>query len=1084
MGSPSAERWLRIEALMDGALDLPESEREAFLRTACGNDDDLLTEVRALIEAGEHPRILAGESAIAMAADLVGRIAQTSSSTPAQQRVGPFRLIAELGQGGMGTVYLAEREEHFAQRVAVKVIRRGLHLDADFVRRFVDERQMLASLDHPGIARVLDGGVTDDGLPWFAMELVDGEPVDRFADGRRLSIDGRLELFCAIADAVNYAHQRGIVHRDLKPTNILVRADGSVKLLDFGVAKLLAPDDGAERLTRTGARLLTPEFASPEQIRGNDVTPASDVYSLGVLLYELLTGCRPYRVTGRSAHDVERAVLEQDPPLPSIAARDEPASPNSSILAAAERAHARRTTPEALAARVRGRLDAVVLHALAKAPGDRYATADAFADDVRRTLQGESVVARPPRGSRRQWPVIAAAVIVAAAALGVWALSRSRASGGAVADRASPVLAVGLITDYRQPGTTGVARSLADLLATNLARVPAIRTVSTAHLYELMAQRGRTDTTDAGAYSAAARRAGATAMVDGSLYTADNGTLRLDLRWVDLSSGQVRLAKTITGHSLFALVDSGTAGIASELGARNPGGSVADVTSTSEVAYRFYEEGLRAYYRGDGRTARRLFETAVAEDSSFAMAFYYLAYTTSNPVDSRGHLDRALRLAGRLGDRERLFIEAAYLYTFADPRAVAKADTLASRYPHEPTGQLLSAQARLASGDLAGALGIVRALSAADSGIQRDTSARCSVCEARAIYASALLVADSLPAAERALRHWTVLEPNRAGTWASLSGLLEVRGDTNAAREAYRRAVEIDPALQGTANYYAYHAMRRGEYESTDRALGEIVRTGSPERQAEANWYRAISLREQGRFAEALHVIRTHHTLMVGLNPNVPRGQFLLPVAQAMFELGRHRESIALFDSAGNSYRGWPASFEARYRTWTLGLAANPLAALNDTTALNARADLARKYGEMSLLVRDRRMHHYLRGLVLAARGDNNGAIAEYRRAVTWPAFGYTRIDYELGRALLAEGRPKEAIPVLQPAMREFEATALYVTRTEVRELLGRAWDAAGSRDSAIVHYRAVVRAWQRADPRLRARVDSLRSRLAVLERQ
>ena len=1088
MESPSAERWRRIEALMDGALDLPRAERQAFLSTATSGDDALVAEVIALIDAGEHPRILAGESAVALAADLVGRIAEASPSIAERvaQRIGPFRLIAELGQGGMGTVYLAERDAHFAQRVAVKLIRRGLHLDRELVRRFVDERQMLASLEHPGIARLLDGGVTDDGLPWFAMELVDGEPVDRFCDGRRLSIDERLELFRTIAAAVHYAHQRGIIHRDLKPSNILVRADGTVKLLDFGVAKLLAPnDDVTGPLTRTGARLLTPEFASPEQIRGDPVTPASDVYALGVLLYELLTGRRPYRVTGRTPHDLERAVLEQEPTPPSATALEEPSSSESSLAPAAERARLRRTTPDALRERLQGGLDAIVLQALAKVPGDRYASVDAFADDIRRLLHGEAVSARTTRPPRRRRPPVGALVgILAALGVGAIAYVSSRRSGeGTTADGNGdiPVLAVGLITDYRQPGTTGVARSLADLLATNLARVPAMRTVSTARLYELMAQRGATNTADAGAYTTAARGAGATAMVDGSLYSTDDGGLRLDLRWVDLATGEVRLARTITGRSLFVLVDSGTAGIAAQLGARNPGGSVADVTSRSEVAYRFYVEGMRAYYRGDARAAREHFETSVAEDSNFAMAHYYLAYSTPNPVRSRNHLDHALRLAGRASERERLFIETAYLLTFADPRAVAKADSLAARYPHEPEGRLLAAQAKLISGDRAGALRLLRDLTASDSAVPPDATARCTVCEARSLYTAALIFADSLDAGVRELRRWTTAEPNRVTGWVALSTMLEVRGDTSGAREAYRRAVAIDPSLQGSAHYYAHHSLRRGNYERTDEALNEIIRMGAPERQAEAYWFLAISLREQGRFAEAMRAVEMHHALITSLNPEVPRGQFLLPPAQALFEVGRHRESIVFFDSVGRAYDGWPTSFQARYRTWSLGLSANPLAALGDTAELAARVDSASKYGAMSLLARDQRMHHYIRGLIHVKRGNRDAAIAEFRQAITDPGYGYTRIDFELGRALLEAGRAREAVAVLQPAIREFEATALYVTRTEMRELLARAWDAAGVRDSAVVHYRAVANAWRRADPVLRPRLEAVQARLAAL---
>jgi len=1087
MDSPSAERWRRVEALIDGALDLPEAERDAFLR-ASTDDAALIAEVRALIDAGENPRILVGESAVELAADLVGQVAHSTPSQPdrAGQRIGPFRLIAELGQGGMGTVYLAEREAHFAQRVAVKLIRRGLHLDDELVRRFLDERQMLASLDHPGIARLLDGGVTDDGLPWFAMELVDGEPVDRFADGRRLTLDDRLELFCTICDAVSYAHGHSIVHRDLKPSNILVRGDGTVKLLDFGVAKLLAPNEQAPGVTRTGARLLTPEFASPEQIRGDAVTPSSDVYSLGVLLYELLTGCRPYRVTGRMPHDLERAVLEQAPPRPSSVVHEEPASPESTLASAAERAHSRRTTPEALGRRLQSGLDAVVLQALAKAPDERYASAGALAADVRRHMRGEPVVARVPRHSGRRSRVVPLAVVGLAAALGVTTLMlslRQSADGGAsrAGRPGTPVLAVGLIIDYRHPDTTGVARSLSDLLATNLARVPTLRTVSTARLYELMAQRGSSTSTDAGAYSAAARSAGATALVDGSLYTTDEGALRLDLRWVDLATGEVRRARTITGRSVFALVDSGTADIAAELGARNPGGSVADVTSRSEVAYRFYEEGLRAYYRGDGRAARRLLETSVAEDSSFAMAYYYLAYSTPNPQRSRNHLDRALRLSARSSERERLFIETAYLYTFADPRAVAKADTLVARYPQEPEGQLLAAQSRLTAGDLPGALRLLRALTSADSAFPPDANARCTLCEARAVLVPALLFADSLDAAEREIRRRTAIERNRAPAWISLSTLLELRGDAEGARDAYRRAVTIDPSLQISADYYAYHEMRRGDYETADRALGEIIRTGSPERQADAYWYLTISLREQGRFTEALRTARAHRALLASLNPDVPPAQFVLANAQALLETGRYRESVALFDSGGRAYAGWPAPFQARYRTWSLGLSANGLAALGDTASLAARIDSARVYGAMSLLARDQRMHHYLRGLLLVKRGDDSAAVTELQRAMTWPGYGYTRVDFELGRALLRSGRAREAAAVLGRGMREFEATGLYVTRTETREALARAWDAAGVRDSAVVHYRAAVRAWRRADPSLRPRVDSLRARLVAL---
>src|SRR5690606_25102516 len=235
-------------------------------------------------------------------------------------RVGAYRIVHEIGRGGMGVVYLAERaDEEFEKRVALKVVKRGMDTD-EVLRRFRHERQILASLEHPNIARLLDGGATSDGRPYLVMEHVEGEPIDAYCDRRRLGIRERLELFRAVCDAVQHAHQRLVVHRDIKPSNILVTAAGEPKLLDFGIAKLLddsSPD--ATPHTRTGLRLLTPEYASPEQVRGAPVTTASDVYALGIVLYRLLSGRPPYEVHEPSVAEAERA-LDREPPPPSVAA--------------------------------------------------------------------------------------------------------------------------------------------------------------------------------------------------------------------------------------------------------------------------------------------------------------------------------------------------------------------------------------------------------------------------------------------------------------------------------------------------------------------------------------------------------------------------------------------------------------------------------------------------------------------------------------------------------------------------------------------------------------------------------------------
>jgi tetratricopeptide (TPR) repeat protein len=280
----------------------------------------------------------------------------------------------------MGTVYLAERaDDQYKKRVALKLLRARSARDEHGIRRFREERQILAALDHSDIARLLDGGVTADGLPWFAMEYVEGVPIDRYCDERRLSVETRLELFCRVCAAVQYAHRNLVVHRDLKPANILVTADGGVKLLDFGIAKLLVDSAAGvpASLTATGERLMTPLYASPEQLRGDSVSTASDVYALGVLLYELLTGRVPYRLATREAHDVAAAILEQEPERMSAVA------------------------PAKLARRLRGDLDTIVATALQKDPGRRYASAEQLGADVRRHLDGLPVTARPDSGFYR-----------------------------------------------------------------------------------------------------------------------------------------------------------------------------------------------------------------------------------------------------------------------------------------------------------------------------------------------------------------------------------------------------------------------------------------------------------------------------------------------------------------------------------------------------------------------------------------------------------------------------------------------------------------------------------------------------------
>ncbi len=321
-----------------------------------------------------------------------------ASATP--ERIGGYRICGELGQGGMGVVYLAAREGDGDHRVALKVLRPGVDTD-EVVRRFELERQLLAALDHPGIARIHDAGETGDGLPFYVMEYIDGVPIDRHCDEHRLSIDDRLRLFEKVCAAVQRAHQNLIVHRDLKPGNILVTRDGQPKLLDFGIAKIINPAFSPidEDPTVPGCRVMTPDYASPEQIRGLTLTTASDVYSLGVILYELLSGHRPYRFDSRRLADMERAICTEDPERPSTALTrlDQEAStdfgPTTSTAEAVSRARGGR--PSRIRRRLSGDLDNIVVKAMRKEPQRRYRSAAHLAEDIRRHLDGHPVSARP-----------------------------------------------------------------------------------------------------------------------------------------------------------------------------------------------------------------------------------------------------------------------------------------------------------------------------------------------------------------------------------------------------------------------------------------------------------------------------------------------------------------------------------------------------------------------------------------------------------------------------------------------------------------------------------------------------------------
>lgn len=389
-----AERWQRVEALVEEASARPPAEREGYLRRACGDDAALLHEVSSLVRELEAdpgfmeqpivPRPVGDASGAA-----TGEVDGEGDALP--PTIGQCRVVRRLGRGGMGEVYLGSRVVGgVAQDVAVKVIRRGMDSD-EVLRRFRLELKILATLRHPNIAAMLDAGATDDGRPYVVMEYVDGVPITEHCDARALSIAGRLRLLQAVGAAVTHAHQRLVVHRDLKPGNILVTAEGVPKLLDFGIGKVLSPGEAGLSAVETRAeyRLLTPEYAAPEQITAGTITTATDVFSLGVVVYEVLTGEHPFREARRRGGDLAAAARE------AVAARPSECVSRGDASVVARRAARRGMRPEALRRALSGDLDTILLTALRPEPERRYPSVAAFMEDLQRHLEARPVRARP-----------------------------------------------------------------------------------------------------------------------------------------------------------------------------------------------------------------------------------------------------------------------------------------------------------------------------------------------------------------------------------------------------------------------------------------------------------------------------------------------------------------------------------------------------------------------------------------------------------------------------------------------------------------------------------------------------------------
>jgi serine/threonine protein kinase/tetratricopeptide (TPR) repeat protein/TolB-like protein len=678
----------RALEIVDAALELSPEERSFYLDRTC-SDPELRQQVESLLLSSAEACDFLDQSALFTFADV---LSPDHADSWLGRRIGPYILIEEIGEGGMGTVYRAVRaDDQYRKEVAIKRLRSGSD-NASTLTRFKTERQILANLEHPNIARLLDGGTTEEGLPYFVMELVAGQPIDQYCDLRKLSITERLKLFRTVCSAVHCAHSNFVIHRDLKPGNILVTTDGIPKLLDFGIAKIVNLEffQSAVSPTATMMRILTPEYASPEQVRGEKISTASDVYSLGVTLYLLLTGRHPYSLPSHAPHEIVKAVCEAEPQKPSTAVTGD----ENAVVAALSNVPPKRggktsdRTTDKLRRQLSGDLDNIVLKALRKEPSRRYASVEELSEDIRRHLEGLPVLARKDtvryrfgKFVMRNVPVVSAAsllILAVLVAIGsiVWQrhiATQTRLTAKSIIARPS-VAVLGFKNLSGQAQGAWLATALSEMFATELTAGEKLRTIPGENVARMKADLSLQDSDSYASDSLLRIRKNLATdfVVVGSYLETGrepDAQVRIDLHLQDTTAGQTLTSVSVSGNEsqLADLVSGAVAQLRTKLGAEPV--TAAEKTAVqaaipaSPKAARIYAEGLAKLRVFDALGARTSLEKAIAADPNFALGHSALASALSQlgyEVKATDEAKRAFDLSANLSREDHLAVEAGF----------------------------------------------------------------------------------------------------------------------------------------------------------------------------------------------------------------------------------------------------------------------------------------------------------------------------------------------------------------------------------------------------------------------------------------